>query len=198
MHERTERATHGRATAASEVAVFEPGLPPVRESAQGVVRSFARAVERPCARPGCPSPAQATLTFAYASKQATIDRLSPMRDPQAYDLCLTHAARTDPPLGWALTDRRPDEDRAPPTPAARRDLGGSATVEVLAAALRAVPDVPDVPPLGHVPTVPIRRRNPAGRVTERRTAAGTAGGARSYCAERHASNRWSVIEGGTS
>ncbi|MTV26006.1 DUF3499 family protein [Nitriliruptoraceae bacterium ZYF776] len=107
-----------------------------------VVRPLARAAERPCARPGCPAPARATLRFAYATAEAVLDRLTPEPDPQAYDLCVAHAERTDPPRGWKLTDQRPDDERDEPIvpPPASQHLGSEATVAVLAAALRAVPD----------------------------------------------------------
>lgn len=107
-----------------------------------VVRSLARAAERPCARPGCPAPARATLTFSYGTAEVHLDRLVDEVDPQGYDLCARHAARTEAPRGWGLTDRRPPEDRVvdEPAVAARRDLGSQATVAVLAAALRAVPE----------------------------------------------------------
>jgi hypothetical protein len=107
-----------------------------------VVRSLARAAERPCARPSCPAPARATLSFSYATAEAHLDRLSDQADPQRYDLCARHATRTEAPRGWALVDRRPDEDRveveAPPITS--RELGSDETVAVLAAALRAVPE----------------------------------------------------------
>jgi hypothetical protein len=107
-----------------------------------VVRSLARAAERPCARPGCPAPARATLTFAYGSAEVFLDRLGEQVDPQGYDLCAPHAARTEAPRGWDITDRRPEDDRATADapPAVTRDLGGEATVALLAAALRAVPE----------------------------------------------------------
>jgi hypothetical protein len=121
-----------------------------------VVRSLARAAERPCARPSCPAPARATLSFAYATAEAHLDRLSDAADPQRYDLCARHAARTEPPRGWDLVDRRPDEDRVelapPPTP--RRELGSDATVAVLAAALRAVPEPPRHTPEVAAPVAP--------------------------------------------
>lgn len=118
-----------------------------------VVRSLARAAERPCARPGCPAPARATLTFSYATAEVHLDRLAEQVDPQGYDLCARHAARTEAPRGWGLTDRRPREDRvdAEPPPPPVRDLGSEATVAVLAAALRAVPE----PPLPAVATDPV-------------------------------------------
>jgi hypothetical protein len=78
----------------------------------------------------------------YAAAEVLLDRLATDVDPQGYDLCARHAARTEPPRGWALTDRRPEDDRLdaePPAPVVR-DLGGQATVDVLAAALRAVPE----------------------------------------------------------
>lgn len=107
-----------------------------------VVRPLSSVAPRPCARPGCPSPARATLTFAYAQREAWIERLHDTSEPQAYDLCATHAARTCPPHGWTLRDRRPEEERLPDTPPVTpADLGGERTVAVLAAALRAVPDV---------------------------------------------------------
>jgi PAS domain-containing protein len=104
-------------------------------------RSLPRAVVRPCSRPSCTTPAAATLTFRYGTREAWIERLADRVDPQSYDLCVTHAARTHPPEGWQLRDRRPEGERRPaephPTPV---DLGGDRTVAVLAAALRSVPD----------------------------------------------------------
>jgi len=35
-----------------------------------------------------------------------LDDLSPERDPHSYDMCDQHAARTTPPSGWRLQDRR--------------------------------------------------------------------------------------------
>jgi hypothetical protein len=107
-----------------------------------VVRPLSRAAERPCSRPGCPSPARATLTFAYAQREAWVERLREQPEPQAYDLCSQHASRTRPPHGWTLKDRRPEEERRiDPPPVTPADLGGERTVALLAAALRAVPDV---------------------------------------------------------
>lgn len=106
-----------------------------------VVRPLARVTDRPCARPGCPAPARATLTFRYASREAWLARLADEPTPQAYDLCAPHASRTRPPHGWELRDRRPEEDREPDVPPITpADLGGERTVAVLAAALRQVPD----------------------------------------------------------
>lgn len=106
-----------------------------------VVRPLARAAQRACVRPGCPSPARATLTFRYGSREAWLERLSDQPRPEAYDLCASHATRTQPPHGWDLRDRRPREEQAADEPpAAPADLGGEQTVALLAAALRSVPD----------------------------------------------------------
>jgi hypothetical protein len=113
----------------------------VARDADAVVHRFATAVQRPCARPGCSTPARATLSFRYAAQEAVLEVLLPEARPQAYDLCLDHAARTSPPRGWQLRDRRPEDDRRPVDPSLPPpDLGGDRTVAVLAAALRAVPD----------------------------------------------------------
>ena len=91
-------------------------------------------------RPGCPTPARASLSFRYGTREAWLERLSDEPRPESYDLCGSHAARTRPPHGWQLRDRRPREeqvDAEPPTPP--DGLGGEQTVAVLAAALRSVP-----------------------------------------------------------
>src|SRR5690625_849496 len=115
-------------------------LPRDRVIADAVVRPLSRVADRPCARPGCPAPARATLTFTYHDQVAVIHRLLETAEPQTYDLCASHASRTRAPHGWTLRDRRPEDERhhatAPSLPA---DLGSEHTVAVLAAALRAVP-----------------------------------------------------------
>jgi hypothetical protein len=112
-----------------------------------VVRPLSRAARRPCARPGCPSPAHASLVFSYRSREAWLDQLGDPA-PQSYDLCAPHAARTTAPRGWQLRDRRPVTERADDDGVAATGpppLGGEHTVAVLAAALRAVPDLPASP-----------------------------------------------------
>lgn len=115
-------------------------LPRDRVSVDAVVRPLSRVAQRPCARPGCPAPARATLTFTYHDQVAVIDRLLERAEPQTYDLCASHASRTRPPHGWTLRDRRPEEERKHSVPPSLPvDLGSERTVAVLAAALRAVP-----------------------------------------------------------
>lgn len=117
-----------------------------RERARdAVVRPLSRAAVRPCARPGCPSPARATLSFRYATREAWLAALGEDPAPSDYDLCAAHADRTQPPHGWRIVDRRPEDDDAGGSgrgDGPMRDLGGEHTVAVLAAALRAVPDEP--------------------------------------------------------
>lgn len=97
---------------------------------RGQVRAIARAAGRTCSRPGCDTPAAATLVFSYAERIARLVDLLDELDPQVYDLCPAHADRTRPPVGWELTDTRPPAGDAP------RRLEDEETVEVLAAALR--------------------------------------------------------------
>ncbi|MBW3562568.1 MAG: DUF3499 domain-containing protein [Actinobacteria bacterium] len=112
---------------------------PSEQSRPHVVRPLSRAVARSCSRPGCPSPAAATLTFAYAERQVVIEDLADEREPSAYDLCIAHADRTSPPHGWELADVRDDVD------VDARPLGEQGTVALIAEMLgRTRPD-PDVP-----------------------------------------------------
>lgn len=107
-----------------------------------VVRPLSRVAGRPCARPGCPTPARATLSFRYATREAWLEKLHDESSPATYDLCGSHADRTRPPTGWGIVDERPAEDQERAEPAPTRDLGDEHTVAVLAAALRAVPVTP--------------------------------------------------------
>ncbi|MBW3658177.1 MAG: DUF3499 domain-containing protein [Actinobacteria bacterium] len=110
-----------------------------------VVRPLSRVAGRPCARPGCPSPARATLSFRYATREAWLEGLADEASPATYDLCGAHADKTRPPTGWGIVDQRPADDQEAATSTPSRDLGDEHTVAVLAAALRAVPDRPASP-----------------------------------------------------
>lgn len=109
------------------------GPPPRR--GRGQVRAIARAAGRTCSRPGCDTPAAATLVFSYREQVARVVELLDQGEPQAYDLCGVHADRTRPPVGWELADTRPPRTDTP------RRLDDDETVAVLAAALRG-----EVPP----------------------------------------------------
>jgi hypothetical protein len=97
-----------------------------------VVRPLSRATGRPCARPGCPVPASATLVFQYGARDARLRALTEEPTPATYDLCPSHADRTTPPNGWTFVDERPREDTDGPDDP---QLGGDATIAVLTAAL---------------------------------------------------------------
>lgn len=98
----------------------------------GVVQPLSRAAARRCSRPGCPTPATATLTFAFDDRLAVLTTLEPDGGPETYDLCRDHADRTSPPLRWTLRDDRPEDLEDVPPP---EELGSAHTVAVLAAAL---------------------------------------------------------------
>ncbi|MEX0831997.1 MAG: DUF3499 family protein [Nitriliruptoraceae bacterium] len=107
-----------------------------------VVHPLSRVVRRPCARPACPSPAIATLTFDYRRREAWVDVLVDESDPGSYDLCAGHVGRTRAPQGWKLRDRRPTDERYQDTPPVRpADFSSQRTIAVIAAALRAVPSL---------------------------------------------------------
>lgn len=111
---------------------LEPSVPSRRDVPRpDVVRPLSRAAARSCSRPGCPSPAAATLTFVYADRQVVIDDLADERIPSAYDLCVVHADRTAPPHGWELADERRDPDVEVRTGA----IGGARTVALIAEVL---------------------------------------------------------------
>lgn len=106
------------------------------------MRGIARAAGRSCSRPGCGTPAAATLVFSYGDRTAHLVELLEEREPQAYDLCDPHAARTRPPMRWEMVDDRPAR---PPVPdRGWQDEDG--TVAVLAAALRGEPAAGDPGP----------------------------------------------------
>lgn len=57
-------------------------------------------IVRRCSRPGCPSPAIATLTYVYADSTAVLGPLATSAEPHSYDLCTVHAERLTVPRGW--------------------------------------------------------------------------------------------------
>jgi Protein of unknown function (DUF3499) len=57
---------------------------------------------RQCSRTGCPNPAVATLTYAYAHSTAVVGPLATAAEPHSYDLCERHALRLTAPRGWEV------------------------------------------------------------------------------------------------
>lgn len=64
------------------------------------------AVNRRCARPGCPRPAEATLSYSYPERLVWVDDLTPDGHPMVHDLCEHHATSLSVPKGWERHDRR--------------------------------------------------------------------------------------------
>ena len=86
----------------------------------GYVASMERS--RTCVRPGCGAPAEATLTYHYASRTAWLDDLDGDPDPATYELCTQHADRFTVPIGWNREDRRTSDAPVPhPIPRAHSD-----------------------------------------------------------------------------
>jgi hypothetical protein len=63
------------------------------------------AVSASCSRPGCQRAPSNTLTYDYANRVATVERLAPPH-PMQYDLCELHTERLSVPNGWTLVDQR--------------------------------------------------------------------------------------------
>ena len=57
-------------------------------------------IVRHCSRPGCQSPAIATLTYVYADSTAVLGPLATYAEPHSYDLCARHGDRLTVPRGW--------------------------------------------------------------------------------------------------
>jgi hypothetical protein len=61
---------------------------------------------RQCARPGCQTPAAATLRFHPTQREATLVDFDASTPRAAGDLCARHAAAVVLPRGWSLHDHR--------------------------------------------------------------------------------------------
>ncbi len=144
---------------------------------------MAHKVTRPCSRNGCPAPARASMMLDYAGKQVTLVPLMDLRDPRFLEVCPPHAEGMDVPRGWKLVDERDEEPTTPSGPPTAEEMGSSATVAVLAAALReapeqdepgppepiaAVPALDELPAASDLPEVVARPQPPSGRTAEPR------------------------------
>ncbi len=94
---------------------------------------------RRCSRPGCQSPAVATLTYVYADSTAVLGPLATYAEPHSYDLCSPHAERLTVPRGWdAVRLSLPHTEPAP----------SSDDLEALADAVREAARTPSPSPSG--------------------------------------------------
>jgi len=57
-----------------------------------------------CAR--CGSPAATFMSFDYAARAVWLEDISARSVEPGHPLCVDHADRLTPPMGWSLTDRR--------------------------------------------------------------------------------------------
>lgn len=83
----------------------QPGRPPAIPETAGSHR-YAADMRRRCARPDCAEAASVTLSYDYGSATVWIEPLTADDHPMTHDLCERHGARTAPPRGWDLVDRR--------------------------------------------------------------------------------------------
>jgi hypothetical protein len=74
-----------------------------------------------CGRPGCTSPASATVTLDRSNQTVWVDRVVERSTTSAARLCVLHADALTPPRGWQLRDRRRTR-RAATSRSARRSL----------------------------------------------------------------------------
>lgn len=68
------------------------------------VRLACRLMVSRCAR--CGSPAATYMTFDYAARAVWLEDLGTTHEGPGHALCVDHADRLTPPMGWTLTDRR--------------------------------------------------------------------------------------------
>lgn len=61
---------------------------------------------RTCSKPSCSEPAEATLILRYQQREVVLGNLLPERDRNFTELCMRHADRLTPPLGWDVRDER--------------------------------------------------------------------------------------------
>ncbi len=110
---------------------------------------------RKCSRTGCPNPAVATLTYAYADSTAVVGPLATFSEPHSYDLCEAHAVRLTAPRGWEVVRHEGGFGPSEPT---GDDLTALAEAVREAGRADAEPDVPPPPAgsgkRGHLRAVP--------------------------------------------
>jgi len=78
-----------------------------------------------CARPGCGTPATATLRFQPTLRQAWLVDLDESAARTQGDLCRRHAAGLVLPRGWELHDQRTDRPRLVEQPPAESEPGAT-------------------------------------------------------------------------
>ncbi|HEX5096327.1 MAG TPA: DUF3499 family protein [Acidimicrobiia bacterium] len=82
------------------------GDPPAMISGPIWARRYTTRSPRLCARPGCQSPAAATLRFHSTRREARLVDVDADGRPCSGDLCERHACVLSLPRGWRLCDHR--------------------------------------------------------------------------------------------
>jgi uncharacterized protein DUF3499 len=93
-------------------------VPPVTNSGGSWAQRQGLHFRRLCARPGCGTPATATLRFQPTLRQAWLVDLDESAARTQGDLCRLHAAALVLPRGWELHDQRTTRPRLVDEPAA--------------------------------------------------------------------------------
>jgi hypothetical protein len=57
---------------------------------------------RTCAKLRCSAPASVTVALRYGDREVIVGDLAVETDPNLVDLCLEHAERLTPPIGWRV------------------------------------------------------------------------------------------------
>lgn len=70
---------------------------------------------RHCSKPGCSNASVATLTYNYADSTVVLGPLATVAEPNAYDLCETHAEHLIAPRGWQIVRLATNFEPAPPS-----------------------------------------------------------------------------------
>jgi hypothetical protein len=116
-------------------------------------RRYGSNARRLCARPGCGSPAAATLRFQPTNREAWLVDLDDSAARTEGDLCARHAGALVLPRGWELHDQRTRVETAPAPIAPAPEKKGSTRGASIARARkrRTQRDDPQLPDLVAVP-----------------------------------------------
>jgi hypothetical protein len=116
-------------------------------------RRYGSNARRLCARPGCGSPAAATLRFQPTNREAWLVDLDDSAARTEGDLCARHAGALVLPRGWELHDQRTHVETVPtPTaPAPEKQVSTRGASIARARKRRTQRDDPQLPDLIAVP-----------------------------------------------
>jgi hypothetical protein len=61
---------------------------------------------RTCGKQHCTRPAEATIALRYGERLVVLGNLLADHNPNLLELCMRHADRLSPPVGWDVRDDR--------------------------------------------------------------------------------------------